>query len=180
MQKLGILQFPSPSELGSQVKNWLWQIWKLEKNVIHILAWAFFTRITHDNCKSYSYNAPSQSKEPLISSPQTDGHSNRFVEVIFIIKDTHTYQFLINFVAGYVYITLNQDQPPVKISSPIAEPSLWTMEPLKNLALMGAHSLYQHCSKTFLRHGESNIDSHKWATHNPVVELRLQLKLLNI
>ena len=34
--------------------------------------------------------------------------------------------------------------------------------------------------QNFWRYGESNIDSHQWATHNPMVELRLQQKLLHV
>ena len=83
-------------------------------------------------------------------------------------------------VADCVYTTLNQDLPPVKISSPIVGASLWTMAPPKNLVLMGDHNLHPHRFKTFWRHGESNIDSHQWTTYNSMAELRLQLKLPNV
>ena len=49
----------------------------------------------------------------------------------------------------------------------------------KNLAPIGAHNLHQNCS-TLWRYGEYNVDSNQSATHNPMVELRLQLKLLKV
>ena len=47
LQKLGTLQFPSPNGLGFQVQKLIMTNLKVEKKIFHILAWAFFTKITH-------------------------------------------------------------------------------------------------------------------------------------
>ena len=77
-------------------------------------------KIKCKNCKNCSYNAPSQPKEPLISLPNQNGHSSRYVGIILIIKDMHILQLLIALVDGYAYIILDMDQLLAKTLSPIA------------------------------------------------------------
>ena len=55
LQKLGTLQFPSPNGLGFQVKKTDCYKFESWKKIFHILAWAFFTRITQIDSQ-YSRN----------------------------------------------------------------------------------------------------------------------------
>ena len=91
----------------------------------------------------------------------------------------HILQLLIALVDGYAYIILDMDQLLAKTLSPIAGIYLWTMELLRNLVQMVAHSLHWHHLKCSWRHGVSNIASLRWAIHNQMDELRQQLKQQN-
>ena len=78
-------------------------------------------KIKCKNCKNCSYNAPSQPKEPLISTSQPKWPFQQIcVGIILIIKDMHILQLLIALVDGYAYIILDMDQLLAKTLSPIA------------------------------------------------------------
>ena len=133
-----------------------------------------------DNCKSCSYNVPSQSKEPLISFPQPEWPFQQICGDYFDSQG-HSYLAIVDRFSGW--LCLHHFKPGSATSQNLIT-SYWSLfmnyGVPEEFSSDGGPQFTSTSFQNFLKKWGVNIDSHQWATHNSVVEMRLQLKLLNI